>query len=61
MKIVVFDKQIEARQNQLKKQMLKDGLLQEMKQARTLREAVGHPEVPRARTQLVLAPRWART
>lgn len=31
MKIVVFDNQIEAALKQLKKQMLKDGLFQEMK------------------------------
>ena len=31
MKIVVFDNQIEAALKQLKKQMLKDGLYQEMK------------------------------
>ena len=31
MKIVVFDNQVEAALKQLKKQMLKDGLYQEMK------------------------------
>ena len=31
MKIVVFDNQIEAALKQLKKQMLKEGLIQEMK------------------------------
>lgn len=31
MKIVVFDNQVEAALKQLKKQMLKDGLFQEMK------------------------------
>ena len=45
MKIVVFDNQIEAALKQLKKQMLKDGLLQEMKR----RQHYEKPSVKRKR------------
>ena len=45
MKIVVFDNQIEAALKQLKKQMLKDGLYQEMKR----RQHYEKPSVKRKR------------
>ncbi len=45
MKIVVFDNQIEAALKQLKKQMLKDGLFQEMKR----RQHYEKPSVKRKR------------
>ena len=44
MKIVVFDNQIEAALKQLKKQMLKDGLFQEMKRRAHYEKAVGQAE-----------------
>jgi len=44
-KIVVFDNQIEAALKQLKKQMLKDGLFQEMKR----RQHYEKPSVKRKR------------
>jgi small subunit ribosomal protein S21 len=44
-KIVVFDNQIEAALKQLKKQMLKDGLFQEMKK----RQHYEKPSVKRKR------------
>jgi small subunit ribosomal protein S21 len=46
-KIVVFDNQIEAALKQLKKQMLKDGLYQEMKR----RQHYEKPSVKRKRKQ----------
>ncbi len=45
MKIVVFDNQIEAALKQLKKQMLKEGLFQEMKR----RQHYEKPSVKRKR------------
>lgn len=45
MKIVVFDNQIEAALKQLKKQMLKEGLMQEMKR----RQHYEKPSVKRKR------------
>ena len=45
MKIVVFDNQIEAALKQLKKQMLKEGLIQEMKR----RQHYEKPSVKRKR------------
>ena len=45
MKIVVFDNQVDAALKQLKKQMLKDGLFQEMKR----REHYEKPSVKRKR------------
>ena len=45
MKIVVFDNQIEPALKQLKKQMLKDGLIQEMKR----RQHYEKPSVKRKR------------
>ena len=45
MKVVVFDNQIEAALKQLKKQMLKDGLFQEMKR----RQHYEKPSVKRKR------------
>ena len=47
MKIVVFDNQVDAALKQLKKQMLKDGLFQEMKR----REHYEKPSVKRKRKQ----------
>ena len=47
MKIVVFDNQIEAALKQLKKQMLKEGLIQEMKR----RQHYEKPSVKRKRKQ----------
>ena len=44
MKIVVFDNQVDAALKQLKKQMLKDGLFQEMKRREHYGEAVGEAE-----------------
>lgn len=45
MKIVVFDNQVDAALKQLKKQMLKDGLFQEMKK----RQHYEKPSVKRKR------------
>lgn len=47
MKIVVFDNQVDAALKQLKKQMLKDGLFQEMKR----REHYEKPSVKRKQKQ----------
>ncbi|HKF66872.1 MAG TPA: 30S ribosomal protein S21 [Vicinamibacterales bacterium] len=47
LKIVVFDNQIEAALKSLKKQMLKDGVFQEMKR----RAAYEKPSVKRKRKQ----------
>ena len=47
MKIVVFDNQVDAALKQLKKQMLKDGLFQEMKR----REHYENPSVKRKQKQ----------